>query len=114
MISIDILQKCGAPIYRPLEIIYKACLEKECVPFERKKASVVPVHKKGDKQVVKTYHLISLLPNYGKILGRLLYSLCTNVSWKIILFYPVNPVLRQEVCVLISFYLLQMKSTNNL
>ena len=45
MISIHILQKLGASVYRPLEIIDKACLETVCFPSERKKANVIPVHK---------------------------------------------------------------------
>ena len=41
---------------------------------EWKKANVVPVHKKGDKQILKNYRPISLLPIAGKIFERLLYD----------------------------------------
>ena len=34
---------------------------------------MVPVHKKGDKQILKNYRPISLLPIAGKIFERLLY-----------------------------------------
>ena len=37
-------------------------------------ANVVPIHKKGDKQILKNYRPISLLPITGKILERLLYD----------------------------------------
>ena len=40
-----------------------------------KKANVVPVFKKGDKQLIKNYRPISLLPIIGKIFERLLYNL---------------------------------------
>ena len=40
-------------------------------PINGKKANVVPVHKKGDKQILKP---ISLLPIAGKIFERLLYD----------------------------------------
>ena len=36
-----------------------------------KKANTVPIHKKGDKQFLKNYQSVSLLPICGKILERL-------------------------------------------
>ena len=61
-------------IIKPLLIIYKKCLEKGCFPNEWKKANVVPVHKKNDKQLLKNYRPISLLPICGKVLERILYN----------------------------------------
>ena len=43
-------------------------------PINGKKANVVPVDKKGDKQMLKNYRPISLLPIAGKIFERLLYD----------------------------------------
>ena len=37
-----------------------------------KKANVVPVHKNGDKQVLRNYRPVSLLPTCGKIFERLI------------------------------------------
>ena len=37
-------------------------------------ANVVPVHKKSDKQILKNYRSVSLLPIYGKVFERLLYK----------------------------------------
>ena len=39
-----------------------------------KKANVVPVHKKADKQILKNYQPVSLLPICGKIFERLIYN----------------------------------------
>ena len=39
-----------------------------------KKANVVPVHKKGNKQSLENYRPISLLPICGTIFERLLYN----------------------------------------
>ena len=46
--------------------------------MECKKANIVPIHKKGDKQTVINYRLVSLLPNCGKIFERLLYNEMLN------------------------------------
>ena len=43
-------------------------------PSDWKKAHVVPVHKKGDKQCLKNYRPIYLLPICSKIFERLIYN----------------------------------------
>ena len=37
-------------------------------------ANVVPVYKRDDKQNVKNYRPVSLLPIFGKIFERLIYN----------------------------------------
>ena len=46
MISIRMIKICGESILKPLELIFKSCLENGKFPIEWKKANVVPVHKK--------------------------------------------------------------------
>ena len=74
MFSIQMIKICDTSICRPLKLIFQACLESGKFPNEWKKANVVPVHKKGDKQILKNYRPISLLPLAGKIFERLLYD----------------------------------------
>ena len=74
MINICMLKICCKSIINPLLIIYKKLLEKGCFPNKWKKANVVPVHEKKDKQLLKNYRPISLLPICGKVLERLLYN----------------------------------------
>ena len=59
MIKICDTSTCGS-----LKLIFQSCLE----------ANVVLVHRKADKQFLKIYRPISLLPIAGKIFERLLYD----------------------------------------
>ena len=74
MISIRMLKICQQSICKPLLIIFKNCVRTGKFPTTWKKANVVPIHKKGDKQTLKNYRPISLLPICGKIFERLLYN----------------------------------------
>ena len=51
MIIIWMIKICDASIYKPLELIFRSCLENGKFPTEWKKANVVPAHKKGDGHV---------------------------------------------------------------
>ena len=53
IISIGMLKICGKSIYKPLQFIFRSCIENGKFPSEWKKANVVPVHKKGNKQTLK-------------------------------------------------------------
>ena len=74
MLSIRMLKLCGESIYKPLNLIFKSCLETGQFLSEWRKANVVPVFKKGDKQFVNNYRPISLFPITGQIFERLLYN----------------------------------------
>ena len=70
MISIRMLKVCDASIYKPLDLIFWSYLENGKFPTEWKKAIVVP----AQKQNLKNYRPVSLLPVAGKIFERLLYN----------------------------------------
>ena len=65
---------CDDSICKPLKLIFHSFLESGKFPSEWKKANPVPIHKKGDKQILNNDRPISLLPITGKILERLLYN----------------------------------------
>ena len=73
-LSIRAIKICGKSLCKPLQIILKSCIIKGEYPFESRKANVVPVHKKGDKQSLKNYRPISLLPIFGKVFERIIYN----------------------------------------
>ena len=53
-------------IVKPLSIIFNNCKLKKTFPNFWKKANVVPIHKKGEKDLIKIYRPVSLLPILGK------------------------------------------------
>ena len=74
MTSIRMLKLCVGAIFRPPNIIFKTCLNTAKFPSKWKKGNVVPIHKKDDKQNVKNYRPVSLLPICGKIFESLIYN----------------------------------------
>ena len=55
-------------------MIFKQCMETGVFPSEQKKANIVPIHKKGDKQTLENYCPVLLLPICGKILERSMFN----------------------------------------
>ena len=86
MISIRMLKLCGEAICRPLNIIFKTCLNTGKFPSEWKKGNVVPIYKKDDKQNVNNYCPVSLLPICGKMFERLIY----NIMYDLIISFTTS------------------------
>ena len=77
--------------------------------IERKKANVVPIHKKDHKRTIENYRPVSLLPICGKIFEGLLYD--TLIFFlRIIHFLQINLDSDQEILATINFFKLIMKS----
>ena len=71
-ISGQMLLLCDDSVILPLKIIFSNILSTSNYPNLWKVANVIPIHKKGDKQLIKNYRPISLLPICGKILEKIL------------------------------------------
>ena len=68
------LKICDKSLCKPLELIFQSCIKHGKFSNEWKMANVVPVHKKSDKQILKNYRPVSLLPICGKVFERLIYN----------------------------------------
>ena len=75
MITIRMTKIRDASICKSLELIFRSRLENRKFPTEWKKANVVQAHKKRDKQNLKNYRPVSVLPVVGKIFERILYNI---------------------------------------
>ena len=73
-ISIRLLKICNSSIVRPLSIIFKNCLQTGTFPNNWKKSNVVPIHKKGDKQLLQNYRPVSLLPVCSETFERIVFN----------------------------------------
>ena len=65
---------CDKAILEPLSRIYKNCIDTGIFPDSWKKSNIVPVHKKGDKQLLENYRPVSLLPMLGKVFEKILFN----------------------------------------
>ena len=74
MISIRMLKVSGDAIIESLFKIFKNCLKCEIFPDDWIKGNIVPIFKKGDKQNIKNYRPVSLLPICSKIFERIIYD----------------------------------------
>ena len=87
-ISIRMLKICSSSIYGPLELIFKEALSTGLFPSNWKIGNIAPIHKKGDKQILKNYRPVSLLPICGKIFERLIFNDLFNFLLENNLFSP--------------------------
>ena len=73
-ISAQMLLLCGDTTTIPLKILYDNILSSVVYPNSWKLANVTPIHKKDDKQLVKKYRPISLLPICSKLFEKLIFN----------------------------------------
>ena len=59
---------------KPLIILFENSTESSCSLIFEKKSNIIPVHKKNEKQLVKNYRPISLLPIFGKISEKIIFN----------------------------------------
>ena len=64
---------CAASLAKPLSLLFNTSFVTGCIPDEWKLASVVPVHKKGDKSCVDNYRPISLTCLVMKVFERCIH-----------------------------------------
>ena len=65
------MKMCDESLIRQMPLISRGCFDTVVYPDTWKKSNIVPVHRKGDKQIVNNYYRpTSLLPIGSKIVGK--------------------------------------------
>ena len=73
-ISSKMLKICGDSIALPLKLIFEKAFSNGQFPDKLKKANVIPIHKKTNKNDIKNYRPVSLLPLLGKIFEKYIFD----------------------------------------
>ena len=80
-ISGQMLLLCDDSVILPLNIIFRNILLTSTYPDQWKLANATPIFKKGDKQLISNYRLISLLPICSKIFEKIISkNLCSYLN----------------------------------
>ena len=103
-ISIRLLKICDSSTVKPLSIIFKNCLQSESFPNNWKNSNVVPIHKKGDKQLLQNYRSVSLLSICGKIFAIIIFNPIFEKLEKIVFFVQINLIFIHLTHVKTSYY----------
>ena len=64
----------GESLVLPLSLIFRGCIDTDVYLDTWKKSNIVPVHKKGDKQIVNNYRPVSFLPICSNILEKIIFD----------------------------------------
>ena len=73
-ISITILKKCATHTSGHLSGFFNKFMDHGTFPKILKVGKITPIFKKGDSQIFDNYRPISILPIFGKIFEKLIYS----------------------------------------
>ena len=65
---------CDNSVVLPLKIIFQNILVSSLYPDMWKLANVIPIFKKGDKQLIKNYRPISLLTIFSKMFEKIIFN----------------------------------------
>ena len=68
------LKLCDKNIVKPVSIISSNCKLKKTFPNLWKKADIVLIRKKGEKDLIKNYRPVSLLLIFGRFFERLIFN----------------------------------------
>ena len=104
-ISARLLKICDSSIVKPLSIIFKNYLQSGSVANNSKKSDVVPIHKKGEKQLLQNYRPVSLLPVCGKIFEIIICNpIFEYLEKKIVFSVQINLVFVHLTYVKTNYY----------
>ena len=69
-ILVRMIKLCTNSVAHPLTLMFQNSMDAGIFAAQWKRANIVPVHKKNDKQIVSNYQPVSLLPICSKIFDK--------------------------------------------
>ena len=72
------IKHCTNSATHPLTLAFHNSMAAGTFAAQWKRANIVPIHKKKDKQIVSNYRPVSLLPIYSKIFEKLIFNELLN------------------------------------
>lgn len=73
-ITNEALQAGGLALWKVITKLFNECLDSEDVPFQWKKSSTIIIPKKGDREDLRNYRPIALLPTIYKVFTKVLVN----------------------------------------
>ena len=95
------IKLCASSISKPLHLIFRNCLETESFPKEWKKANIIPVYKKSDKQLIINYRPVLLVPIWGKVFEKII---CNSLFCNQFGFRPGDSWVNQLISITHDIY----------
>ena len=77
-VFVRMVKICDKSLVKPLFNILQFSLETGNFPSYWKRGNIVPVHKKGNKDLINNYRPVSLLPIFSKIYEKCIYDTLYN------------------------------------
>ena len=69
---------CDKSLLKPIILLFQNATKLSYYPDIWKRSNIIPAHKKNDKQLVKNYRPISLLPTFGKVFEKIIFNKIYN------------------------------------
>ena len=102
-ISVRMIKLCINSVAHPLTLIFQNSMAAGTFPTQWKRANIVPIHKKNDKQIVPNYRPLSLLPIYCKIFEKLISMNFSSFLRTKICYLNINRVFVRVIHVFINY-----------
>ena len=77
-ISVRMIKMCNVSLVKPLKLIFENCLSQGIFPEMWKRANIVPVHKKNEKNLKTKYRPIFFYQSLAKFWKSLYLTPCTH------------------------------------
>ena len=73
-----LIKEAGDAFVPSLTRLFNLSLESHIVPLEWKNANVIPIHKKGPKNLVQNYRPVSFLSILSKCFEKIIFKYCST------------------------------------